>query len=593
MPGAFFAYGCSGGDAGIGPSAEHDASSSEDASDSCASDDDCTLKDMVCDRARSICVTPCTRPRGVCPADRHCDEGTKTCVPGCSRDEGCAHNGASEGAGGPRCDIKAHACVACLDDVDCDEGSLCQGSLCVQGCSDAHPCPRGELCCAGKCADPESDPAHCGNCGTACSVANGVPACKDGACSVGACAEGFSDCDLKYANGCEASTSSDSQNCGACGVKCVVAHGLGACGGGKCVVTSCQGSFRNCDDDVSNGCETNIATNMARCGSCTTACDQAGDACSGGQCVPSTCAGTLRDCDGDPNHTCETETRTDSANCGGCGNACRIAHGTGACSSGACRVVSCEGSFADCDGNPSNGCEVDLARDPLHCGNCGRTCGSGRCGASLSASMVTVPASWTFNASAFYDVATGSAVLTSAGQGQGSLIYAAPIVVDAFVASFDFRIGGGLVGDGLGFMLELNGDKVVGNGGGGLGMTGLNGFGVELDTFGNPGCDGRANHVGIDDLTVNGAPDCPTVLAQNESLPFLLSGTGWHTAVVHWEGKTVYVSLDGVAVLSNYTIANFNAGSAYYFGFGGAGTRNGDRHEVRNIQIAFPSPRCL
>lgn len=40
---------------------------------------------------------------------------------------------------------------------------------------------------------------------------------------------------------------------------------------------------------------------------------------------------------------------------------------------GACRVVACEGFFADCDGAPGDGCEADL-RDPTSCGACGVVC---------------------------------------------------------------------------------------------------------------------------------------------------------------------------------------------------------------------------
>jgi hypothetical protein len=37
----------------------------------------------------------------------------------------------------------------------------------------------------------------------------------------------------------------------------------------------------------------------------------------------------------------------------------------------------CAAGYADCDGNRGNGCEVELASDPAHCGVCGRACESG------------------------------------------------------------------------------------------------------------------------------------------------------------------------------------------------------------------------
>lgn len=49
-----------------------------------------------------------------------------------------------------------------------------------------------------------------------------------------------------------------------------------------------------------------------------------------------------------------------------------------ACSvDGACEVGFCATGYGDCDLEPSDGCETDLRDDPLHCGDCGRSCGVG------------------------------------------------------------------------------------------------------------------------------------------------------------------------------------------------------------------------
>ncbi|MFO0685636.1 MAG: MopE-related protein [Sandaracinus sp.] len=47
------------------------------------------------------------------------------------------------------------------------------------------------------------------------------------------------------------------------------------------------------------------------------------------------------------------------------------------CSTGSCTIASCTMPYGDCDGDRSNGCESDLANDPLHCGDCGVACGAG------------------------------------------------------------------------------------------------------------------------------------------------------------------------------------------------------------------------
>jgi hypothetical protein len=100
---------------------------------------------------------------------------------------------------------------------------------------------------------------------------------------------------------------------------------------------------------------------------------------------PPSCAAGFADCDGDPQNGCEVETDTDELHCGGCGVAC---HADGprvtaaACVAGACRLT-CQFApvYGDCDGDPDNGCEIDLFHDADNCGTCGMRCT--RCADSL------------------------------------------------------------------------------------------------------------------------------------------------------------------------------------------------------------------
>src|SRR5205823_2018531 len=147
------------------------------------------------------------------------------------------------------------------------DGFLCAGGRCVQGCNDAHPCAYAELCCEGACVDPQTSLAHCGACGVSCTATNGAAACIDGACAITSCTAGHADCDGKTANGCEADTAVDSQNCGVCGLACApVPHADVWCHQGACAIATCYGTFYDCDQELATGCEANIATDMRHCG---------------------------------------------------------------------------------------------------------------------------------------------------------------------------------------------------------------------------------------------------------------------------------------------------------------------------------------
>lgn len=133
----------------------------------------------------------------------------------------------------------------------------------------------------------------------------------------------------------------------------------------------------------------------ANCGACGTRCDALpgvrGDQvrCEGGRCVLSgACTADRADCDRDPSNGCEADLSA-SPNCGACGTAC-----TGA--TPVCAMRAGDGGVAR---GCSNGCEptaptrcgmscVDTEQSSMHCGACGNVCSgaqatmacrSGRC----------------------------------------------------------------------------------------------------------------------------------------------------------------------------------------------------------------------
>ncbi|MBK6533496.1 MAG: hypothetical protein IPF99_29070 [Deltaproteobacteria bacterium] len=171
-----------------------------------------------------------------------------------------------------------------------------------------------------------TDAAHCGRCDNACPTGpNAQVTCSSGTCTF-ACTPGFSNCDGVNATGCEAVTSTDNNNCGGCGVRCAPANATGACVASACSLVACSAGFGNCDGSTSNGCETNLQTNLSNCGTCGTICPGAGTAgtmvtCTAGVCG-SACVTGYSDCDANAANGCEANLAADARNCGACGNAC-------------------------------------------------------------------------------------------------------------------------------------------------------------------------------------------------------------------------------------------------------------------------------
>ncbi len=266
--------------------------------------------------------------------------------------------------------------------------------------------------------------SNCGTCGRTCTATNGTPSCTAGACGLASCNAGFGNCDNNAANGCETTTSDDRNNCGACGNRCdnnaicfagvcrsvcssplivcnntcvnpvtdinhcgacgtacptAPANATGTCSARTCVV-SCNRGFGNCDNMVANGCETNLLTTVTSCGACGRTCSfpNATPTCANGACAMGACNPGFADCDGNPANGCETVVSNNINNCGACGNRCAFANATAACVSGTCEIGACASGWANCDSNTANGCEANVASNTLSCGTCGTTCTVGQ-----------------------------------------------------------------------------------------------------------------------------------------------------------------------------------------------------------------------
>jgi hypothetical protein len=93
------------------------------------------------------------------------------------------------------------------------------------------------------------------------------------------------------------------------------------------------------------------------------------------------CAPGFGDCNGLPGDACEADLMTTTTSCGACGVVCPAvgpANTFPACAAGAC-IRACAPGFADCNGKPADGCEVDLNNDKRNCGACKMHCLFGKC----------------------------------------------------------------------------------------------------------------------------------------------------------------------------------------------------------------------
>ena len=263
-----------------------------------------------------------------------------------------------------------HACPSGQYSMPSCSGGACSLS-CLAGHGDCNMNP-GDGCEATFATDAN----HCGTCTTVCPTpANATPSCASGACTF-FCSGTFQDCDHAAGNGCEANLLTDGLNCGACGNACSAAHATATCTAGACGILSCSTGFANCNGLYSDGCETATTADILNCGSCNHTCPAASFATT--TCTASTCGFACLaghgDCDGNAANGCETDLTSTPTHCGTCGNSCTPpANATATCSGSACGFT-CLPGFADCDGLPGNGCEVNLSTDSGNCGTCHAAC---------------------------------------------------------------------------------------------------------------------------------------------------------------------------------------------------------------------------
>ena len=325
------------------------------------------------------CGVACAPPRatGACAAGQ-C--GVARCTQGFGDCDGVAGNG---------CEVDvqrdtAH-CGACGG--ACPVGQVCRDGLCLATMTLCQPGTADCRADALGCETPtDRDPSNCGGCGRTCAFPNAAASCGSSMCRLGSCASGFDNCDGSAGNGCEVRVATDLAHCGACNRACVTPHAQPACAAGACAIAACDAGYADCDGAASNGCEVDLTTSATHCGACAAACAPANaeGACVAGRCAVGRCRAGYADCDGSASNGCEVNLAVDPVNCGTCASVCAFPNAAASCASGACALGACRPGFRDCDGAASNGCEADLGSIAT-CGDCRRACGFPNAAASCAA----------------------------------------------------------------------------------------------------------------------------------------------------------------------------------------------------------------
>jgi len=295
----------------------------------------CVLGAEICNRADDDC-------------DGLVDEGfditsdVSNCG-GCGIGCAAAPNAAPVCSGG-RCDITCFEGYddcngAFADGCESDLGSPMHCGACGVACPVSAPLCSGATCssvcgggltnCGGACVDTTNDARHCGGCDGACNLPFTFPLCEAGHCAVDSCWDGRADCNMIDSDGCEVDVATDVGHCGGCSNACgVVPNATLACSAGTCALASCLTGWEDCNTNRSDGCETDVQSDIAHCGSCTTGCatDQS---CVSGVCTLACPVGS-GDCNLDG--FCES-LDFDRVNCGLCGRSCM---GAELCCNGCC-----------------------------------------------------------------------------------------------------------------------------------------------------------------------------------------------------------------------------------------------------------------
>ncbi len=271
--------------------------------------------------------------------------------------------------------------------------------------------------CVGSAAGPACD-IPSGLCVACTAASDRCPAGQYCVVSMHRCAAGCRD-DAACASASDAGVSATrcdptSHACVACLTDAHCPTGT-LCVGNTCVV-GCTSSDR-CPTGHAccSGACVDPQSNVAHCGACDRVCSvpNGSPACRNALCAVGACTAPFADCDGLPSNGCEVDTASSADHCGACNRPCAARpHATARCSGAAC-AYTCETGFADCDGDTTNGCEADTRTSTDHCGACTNRCAIPNATAACVAGSCAIAACTTGRANCNADLTDGCEAATA------------------------------------------------------------------------------------------------------------------------------------------------------------------------------------